>query len=67
MPYKWMWAHLSAATAGEGVEDITLIPCHFLASVAQIEFFSSHFYYFKSPSGNVIWPKLPPRVPALSN
>ena len=44
-----------------------LIPCHFLASVAKIEFFSIHFYYFKSASRNVLWPKLPPRVPALSN
>ena len=44
-----------------------LIPCHFLASVAQIEFFSSHFNYFLFTSGNVICQKLPPRVPTLSN
>ena len=44
-----------------------LIPCHFLASVAQIEFFSSHFNYFLSALRNVICQKLPPRVPALSN
>ena len=44
-----------------------LIPCHFLASVAQIKFFNSHFYYFLSAPGNMIWHKLPPRVPALSN
>jgi len=25
MPKKWMWVHPSAAAAGEGVEDITLI------------------------------------------
>ena len=70
MPKRWMWVHPTAETAG-GVEDIhsssKLIPCHFLASVAQIEFFSSRFYYFKSASRNVIWPKLPPRVPGLSN
>ena len=70
-----MWVHPSVETAGEGVEDITFIikthplpfPCHSLSSVAHIEFFSSHFYYFKSASGNVIWPKMPPRVPVLSN
>ena len=66
-----MWVHPSVEIAREGVEDITLIikahPMPFFASVAQIEFFSSHFYYFLFASGNVIWPKLPPRVPALSN
>ena len=46
---------------------LELIPCQFLASVAQIEFFSSHFNYFLSALGNVICQKLRPRVPALSN
>ena len=66
-----MWAYPGAATAGEGVEDITLVirthPMPFPCLVAQIEFFSSHFNYFLSASGNVKCQKLPPRVPALSN
>ena len=66
-----MWAHPSAATIGERVEDIPssseLIPCQFLASVAQIEFFSSHLNYFLSASRNVKGQKLPPRVSTLSN
>ena len=45
-----MWAQSGAATAGEGMEDITLIimthPMHFLASVAQIDFFNSHLIIF---------------------
>ena len=44
-----------------------LITCQFLASVAQIEFFSSHFNYFLSTSGNVICQKLPLRLSASSN
>ena len=59
-----MWAHPSATTAGEVVEDITLIvktypmpfPC-----------LSSHFNYFLSALENVACQKLPPRVPVLSN
>ena len=45
-----MWAYPGVETTGEGVEDITLIigyiPFHFLALLAQIEFFSSHLIIF---------------------